>query len=457
MAYFRHSKTPKELLFFVLGLLLISPALFPLAVNTLELPLKSEGSLVFYVDICRFEGRDGRSTVEIIYSLDISPLSSRELAADTAEFAIRLQLLNTLSQVLIDINETKSVAILTPEEGGSGDSFVDLKRFSVSPDTVQLYFTISDSRSNKKGFVNTAFVVEKFSEQFSLSDLLFVSHVRSSKEESNFARHGVLMVPNPARFFRPSPGQRTAFIYFEINNLSFDTERPSAYSLSYLVEDLSGAQISAGEQQALPVSGPNTSRIEKLDISALPSGSYRFKLRATDLKSGETRTSRRYFRVYADSATASLLPMSKKDVQKYYDQIKYIASEEEKKIYKSLDSRAKQEFLLQFWKSRDPIPETPENEFMEEHFSRIAYCEEHFKNGINSDMGRIYILYGPPLDIRRIFSSTEYTKPVEIWVYAIEGRSEFVFVDRMGGDQYVLVHSTHPYEFSNPDWEKDIE
>jgi len=93
---------------------------------------------------------------------------------------------------------------------------------------------------------------------------------------------------------------------------------------------------------------------------------------------------------------------------------------------------------------------------MEEHFKRIAYCEEHFQNGINSDMGRVYIQYGPPLDIRRMFSTVAYSKPVEIWVYALEGQSEFVFVDRIGGNQYVLVHSSHPDEYNNPNWEEDL-
>lgn len=439
------------------GFLLLSTFVMAVSVNTFDLPLRSSGKLVFYVDLCQFEGQDGQTVVEVIYSLDMSQLTSPELTADTANFTIHLQLLNTDMQTLLDISEDKSASVHRREGETEGFSFIDLKRFAIVPDTVLLNFTISARNPDQKGFVNTAFVARKFSDQFSLSDVFFVSHVQSAGGESVFTRHGAVMVPNPHRVFVPSQEQPDMFVYFEINNLSYSADEPSLYSLNYSLEDLTGNAVVTKNQPTLPVSGANTSRIEKISLKEIPPGTYRFKLQVIDLKSGENLNQRKYVRVFTGvEGSDLLLPMSKEDIKKYYDQIKYIATNDEKKIFRELSPKGKQEFLLQFWKSRDPDPATPENEFMEEHFRRIAYCEEHFKNGINSDMGRVYIEYGPPLDIRRMFSTVAYNKPVVIWVYALEGQSEFVFVDRIGGDQYVLVHSSHPDEFSNPNWEDDL-
>ena len=104
----------------------------------------------------------------------------------------------------------------------------------------------------------------------------------------------------------------------------------------------------------------------------------------------------------------------------------------------------------------DGDPSTPENEFMLEHFRRLTYCENTFRGGINSDMGRVYIQYGPPNDIVRDTFTHEFTKPVESWVYALEGTVEFFFVDRLSDGNYLLVHSTHVDEYHNENWMNEI-
>ena len=93
---------------------------------------------------------------------------------------------------------------------------------------------------------------------------------------------------------------------------------------------------------------------------------------------------------------------------------------------------------------------------MEEHFNRLAYAETHFKGGIESDMGRIYITYGAPQDIERDYSQMSSSRPIITWYYALEGSVKFVFVDRTGDGIYALVHSTKLDEYSDPDWKVSI-
>ena len=77
----------------------------------------------------------------------------------------------------------------------------------------------------------------------------------------------------------------------------------------------------------------------------------------------------------------------------------YIITPEEKAAFKQLSNdEERDQFIEQFWLRRDPTPDTPENEYKEEHYRRIAYANEHFAAGIpgwKTDRGRIYIIWGP--------------------------------------------------------------
>jgi GWxTD domain-containing protein len=201
----------------------------------------------------------------------------------------------------------------------------------------------------------------------------------------------------------------------------------------------------------------NTSRIEVIPLKELKTGNYRLEILISDSKTAEMRSFSRYFWVQGNQAEQELLiPMSEADVEKYFDQIKYIATPQEQKVYKQLDAKGKQEFLLRFWKSRDTDPATPENEFMIDYFQKLEYVEMTFPNGINSDMGRIYLQYGAPIEIDRETGSTVTNKSVIVWRYTLDGITEFYFVDRTGDGRFVLVDSTHPDEFSNPDWREEL-
>jgi GWxTD domain-containing protein len=147
----------------------------------------------------------------------------------------------------------------------------------------------------------------------------------------------------------------------------------------------------------------------------------------------------------------------------------YVASESEHKDAKSLkDVQAKQHFLYGLWRNQDATqhrsaPLGAYHDFM----SRVDSANKmytHMKTpGWKSGRGRVFIMYGLPpqsgLDESHKVGTS--SKPYIIWVYdpttnirltTGSNRPEFVFLDRQGGGNFVLVHSTvvgEPYE---PDW-----
>jgi len=97
--------------------------------------------------------------------------------------------------------------------------------------------------------------------------------------------------------------------------------------------------------------------------------------------------------------------------------VRYIITPEEEATFKRLSNdEERDQFIEQFWLRRDPTPDTPENEFKEEHYRRIAYANEHFAAGIpgwRSDRGRIYIIWGPPDEIDSHPSGGTFDRPME--------------------------------------------
>jgi GWxTD domain-containing protein len=99
------------------------------------------------------------------------------------------------------------------------------------------------------------------------------------------------------------------------------------------------------------------------------------------------------------------------------EDVRYIITGEEEQVFKQLSNdEERDQFIEQFWLRRDPTPDTPENEFKEEHYRRIAYANEHFAAGIpgwKTDRGRIYIMYGPPDEIESHPSGGTYERPID--------------------------------------------
>ena len=97
--------------------------------------------------------------------------------------------------------------------------------------------------------------------------------------------------------------------------------------------------------------------------------------------------------------------------------VTYIITDEEGRAFKNLSNDEERDaFIEQFWLRRNPNPDSPDNEFREEHYRRIAYANEHFeagKPGWKTDRGHIYISFGKPDSIDSHPSGGNYDRPME--------------------------------------------
>jgi GWxTD domain-containing protein len=126
--------------------------------------------------------------------------------------------------------------------------------------------------------------------------------------------------------------------------------------------------------------------------------------------------------------------------REFISKVRYIIEKKERKVFLNLPESERKAFMEEFWKSRDPDPETDENEYKDEYFKRIDEANHLFKEGSAGwlqDRGRVYILLGPPWE-RQTFPRgyNFYDKPEEIWYY---GWFVIRFMDYDWSGEYKLV------------------
>lgn len=143
-----------------------------------------------------------------------------------------------------------------------------------------------------------------------------------------------------------------------------------------------------------------------------------------------------------------------------------ILTQSERDAWKKLATDEEREkFIEEIWRSRDPDPDTTENEFKDQFYERVAYANEHFssgKPGRLTDRGRIYIKFGKPDSVESHPTGGSYereswegggsttTYPFERWFYRylpnVRSGVQLEFVDPTGTGEFRLAR--------NPD-EKD--
>jgi GWxTD domain-containing protein len=101
--------------------------------------------------------------------------------------------------------------------------------------------------------------------------------------------------------------------------------------------------------------------------------------------------------------------------------VRYIITKEEDKTYKMLKTEQERaNFIDLFWRRRDPTPKTEYNEFKEQIRNRaldsIRLYSETSTPGWLTDMGKIYILVGPPDEMVRDRVARGHRGTV-LWIY----------------------------------------
>lgn len=167
----------------------------------------------------------------------------------------------------------------------------------------------------------------------------------------------------------------------------------------------------------------------------LPQGRYDLRLR---FDAEDTTTLRTNFALrWVD------MPQSLRDLDFATAAMKYITTDDEYDRLRSGKRAARVQAFDAFWKKLDPTPGTAYNERLAEYFRRVDHAFTAFRtlkeeNGIVTDRGRIYILYGSPTATERSLSAAN--APREIWRYTAL-KKLFTFEDTSRQGNYKLIQT----------------
>jgi GWxTD domain-containing protein len=354
---------------------------------------------------------------------------------------------NTLSGVK-DMEEAEKTDYMIIDQVGT----------NLKPGKYRINLKATDVNCMSAGEASIDAEVKEFStSKLQLSDLELAFTIEADTSRGRLTKAGQKIRPNPSRIFTHESGM--VYFYAELYNLAYTPKAKPEYELNFKVLNTEGKQIKDFGKRTKAKPGNSSVVISGINVATFEAGDYVLQIEAKDKETGKKVLSAKNFKVYREKTEEELMA---EQIKRFKQDVAYIASTGELDIFGDLNYTGKQTFMEEFWRKRDPDPQTPENEFKIEHYRRLNYANYYFSrtkeanDGWNTDMGRIYIIYGEPSEIERNVS-TRGTAPWERWNYFdLEGGTYFIFVDEDGYGVYRLVHSNHKGEIYDSDWEERI-
>ena len=134
-------------------------------------------------------------------------------------------------------------------------------------------------------------------------------------------------------------------------------------------------------------------------------------------------------------------PFTLRNLERAIDALRYIAGEDELGNMRHANADAQRRLFDDFWKKRDTMPATAYNKVMAEYYRRADHAAMHFgtlrnADGIETDRGKAYLLYGPPTRVSRQMKPS--VPPREVWEYD-SLKKRLIFVDENHRGEYVLL------------------
>jgi len=292
-----------------------------------------------------------------------------------------------------------------------------------------------------------------------VSDLELASEIRQGNAGTSFFKNTFEVIPTPKGIYTQD---QVCFYYAEMYNLLAGEDRQHIVVRTG-VRDAVGREVITREKQRKR-GAESGILVDQIAVNKLRTGTYTLSVALLDSGKRVLTSSAKKFFVYNPSLgidssltsspgagfSAVYAAMNEPELDREFTFAIYESTEDEEHRFKELSGvESKSTFLEEFWKRR---PEGLRKEYLE----RVAYSNQNLRvlgrEGYKTDRGRVHVVYGPPDDIERHPNEPD-SKPYEIWSYNnIQGGVIFVFVQRISGGQYELVHSTHRNELRDDLW-----
>ncbi len=381
-------------------------------------------------------------------------------------------------------------------------NFVDQQRFQLPNGTYNLEIQIRDINSTfVPDPINQTVVIDFPDDEIAISGIQLVESYTETQEPNQLSKSGFDLVPYVNNYIPDAVN--TLSFYTEIYNTEKIIGEGGQFLINYYLEAYeTGKKLTKFTSFKREYVQPVNILFANFKINELPSGNYKLVVEARNRQNVVLATNKIFFQRnnpdvtpnYSDytgvSAQNSFVSKIKSidTLRIYIDYIGPISTDMELNFVKyqidegNADMQMMQRFFFNFWLDRDEL--NPEYAW-KQYLSAVDLVNEQFGapgrkglKGYQTDMGRIYLKYGPPNTItdRPFDASTSGmtindgggntydagSVPYQIWhYYTIEELNlrnrKFVFANvHIALSNYKLIHSNVPGEIQNENWQAEL-
>ncbi|MFP4459393.1 MAG: GWxTD domain-containing protein [Candidatus Zixiibacteriota bacterium] len=324
---------------------------------------------------------------------------------------------------------------------------IELYPFALLSGNYKAVVIITDAADRKKQMSKKLnFTVDDYSvEEPRLSDIYLIGKV-GMPDSSLFTKYNIKILPYPRAVYTP---------YFPMMKFTYELYNYEDSRLFLGIEDTNGNMIRKFREIDIPKEGV---AFNEMNVTGLYEGDYDLVVKLSDQKGKDTDIKKRGFTVIKKK-TQDRQKLSPEETDLLTRMMRFLLPTSEERAFDALNPETKYDYWKNYWARND----TTEGQKQKQAFlENWAYAAQAFetgegrKDGYKTDMGKIYIEYGPPDYIER-HPFTSETNAWEKWIYTgsdVDG--EFIFGDKLNIGKMELLSSTVIGEYEDPNWQQKL-
>jgi GWxTD domain-containing protein len=339
------------------------------------------------VDYATFNSPKGNAYLEIYVSFHQTHI--RYVQSDSgyvAEVAINTEIFSEDSMVT-SYSKNYHSTLASPDQIQSQHQIMDVYFFELPFGKYTANIKVNDVYSMATGeYVFNFNMTPLKKNELSLSDIELCNNISQNITYVKFQKGNLQVIPNPSTLYGFS--LPVLYYYAEAYNLAFTKSKEGTFRQESYITDAQGAVIKVISDEIKQKPGSSSVLVGGSNIAGLPGNTYFLNLKVTDQQTGKIAKKTKRFTLVKPSDKSSpdtttvrassqnillaiYMNYEEEDLDREFEQARYISSAEEKKLYPQLDLKGKRQFLMNFWEKRDSDPNTAENEFRNDYLQRV--------------------------------------------------------------------------------------
>ncbi len=348
---------------------------------------------------------------EINTSIDINSLAEKSSKVEVELTVLVLDAKEPNTVVYVEKRNLKAEKTAATE----ARQMLDTQRIKLENGDYVLFMSFKDNNSSAQPIEIKDVIRMNYPEgELAVSDIQIINPPKKSTAVTVNTKQGYEILPYS--FDVVSKDKSRLDYYVEVYNADKYFAVDSQYVLTTVIEDLNtNRRVDGFKREERMHKKPVSALIGAIDIASLPEGSYYLTVEVRDAKNILHAYKREAFFRQSDLKQETLknadiprdafvFAFTEEELDDNIKTLEPIASEAVKQFIKHELPTATKEtkiyFLYNFWKNEDAV--APQRAW-QEYRTKLEYVNDTYKTNIKegwqTDMGRVYLVYGQPSDI----------------------------------------------------------